>query len=84
MVLFEFTTEKSVRSWHTENDVVMGGVSQSQITYENAEQKGAAKFSGNVSLENRGRLRTNLIRRDAFDLTGFEASSFTSKGRPNL
>ena len=80
MVLFEFTTEKSVRSWHTENDVVMGGVSQSQITYENAEQKGVAKFSGNVSLENGGGFAQILYDETTLDLTGFEGVELYVKG----
>lgn len=81
MVLFDFTTEKSVQSWHTENDVVMGGVSQSQITYaQDAEQKGVAKFSGDVSLENGGGFAQILYDETTLDLNGFEGVELYVKG----
>ena len=56
MTLFTFNDEQHVKQWHTENDVVMGGVSDSQVTYaaEAAGQKGVARFAGSVSLENNG------------------------------
>ena len=80
MILFEFTTEKSVRNWHTEDDVVMGGMSQSQITYAQDAQKGVAKFSGDVSLENGGGFAQILYDETTLDLTGFEGVELYVKG----
>ena len=81
MTLFEFTTEKSVASWHTENDVVMGGVSKSRITYAaETAPEGAASFSGEVSLENGGGFAQILYDRSTFDLTGFRGVELFVKG----
>ena len=81
MTLFEFTTEKSVQSWYTENDVVMGGVSNSQISYaESEEPEGVARFSGEVSLENNGGFAQVQYDKTSFDLTGFQGVELHAKG----
>lgn len=82
MTLFEFTTEKSVQNWHTENDVVMGGVSESQVTcaLEALAQGGAARFSGEVSLENGGGFAQILYDKSVLDLTGFQGLELFVKG----
>ena len=50
--LFTFNNAPDVEPWYTENDVVMGGVSSSQITHTEEEGiGGVARFTGNVSLE---------------------------------
>ena len=50
--LFEFKTTQEFESWRIVNDGVMGGLSDSQIEWN--EEKGTLSFSGNVSLENYG------------------------------
>ena len=80
MTLFEFTTEKSVQSWYTENDTVMGGVSNSQMTYSSKEQKGVARFSGEVSLENNGGFAQVQYDKTDFDLTDFQGVELHVKG----
>lgn len=74
MTLFDFANEESVQQWHTENDVVMGGVSSSQVTYvsKEGEQKGWARFTGKVSLENDGGFAQILYDKKTLDLTGFQ------------
>ena len=80
MTLFEFQTEKSVQSWYTENDVVMGGVSNSRMSYANEEQGGVARFSGEVSLENNGGFAQVQYDKTDFDLTGFQGVELHVKG----
>lgn len=84
MALFEFKTPKSVQSWQPEDDVVMGGVSGSAMTYMDADvgadENGAARFSGNVSLENGGGFAQILYSKTSFDLTGFQGIELRVKG----
>ena len=81
MTLFEFKTPKSVQSWHPENDVVMGGVSDSTLTYvQDAREKGVAYFRGHVSLENGGGFAQVLYDQTTFDLTGFQGVELRVKG----
>ena len=49
--ILNFDSKQSVSKWKTINDDVMGGVSTSDVTYNNNNY---AIFSGNVSLENNG------------------------------
>ena len=81
MTLFEFKTQKSVNSWHPENDVVMGGVSNSTLSYvQDAHEKGVGYFSGNISLENGGGFAQILYDKTGFDLTGFQGIALYVKG----
>ena len=82
MTLFDFTNEESVQQWRTQNDGVMGGVSSSQVTYlaEEGQQKGIARFVGEVSLENDGGFAQILYDRKVFDLTGHEALELHLRG----
>jgi len=48
--LFDFADAASSTGWATQNDTVMGGVSQSTSTWEN----GQLVFQGTLSLENNG------------------------------
>lgn len=81
MTLFEFKTEEAVRRWHTENDVVMGGVSSSLIGYRvDAEHGGVLRFTGNVSLENGGGFAQILYDKSSFDLSGFAGIELLLKG----
>ena len=51
MMIFNFEKKSDVNDWRVVDDVVMGGVSKSKITINEA---GNGVFSGHVSLENNG------------------------------
>ena len=50
--LFEFQKSNEIDSWQIVNDGVMGGLSQSKISWD--EKENTLGFSGKVSLENNG------------------------------
>lgn len=50
VTIFDFAEPGSIGGWSTVNDTVMGGVSNSSVTWE----EGALLFAGSVSLENNG------------------------------
>lgn len=82
MTLFEFHTEKSVRSWYAQNDVVMGGVSTGGFVHvpPGAGGAGAGRFHGEVSLENNGGFAQVRCDAASFDLTGFDGIELQVKG----
>ncbi len=82
MILFDFSDKESVQQWHTENDVVMGGVSNSQVTYvsEKDGQQGLARFSGHVSLENDGGFAQILYDEKTLNLSGSEGIELYVRG----
>ena len=82
MTLFQFSDKESVQQWHTENDVVMGGVSNSQVTYvsEKDGQQGLARFSGHVSLENDGGFAQILYDEKTLDLSGSQGIELHVRG----
>ena len=51
MMIFNFEKKSNINGWRVVDDVVMGGVSKSKITINEA---GNGVFSGHVSLENNG------------------------------
>ena len=51
MLLFDFSTERTIDAWVPINDVVMGGVSSGRLE---ATGNDTAAFTGFVSLENDG------------------------------
>ena len=50
LVLADFTAEDSVADWYVQNDTVMGGVSSSELSWND----GDLLFSGNLSTDNNG------------------------------
>ena len=50
--LFEFQTSTEINAWQIVNDGVMGGLSQSNVAWN--EKENTLEFSGEVSLENNG------------------------------
>lgn len=50
-LLFDFTTNASIKDWTVVNDVVMGGESSSTIKLN---EEGHGVFEGNISLDNNG------------------------------
>jgi monofunctional biosynthetic peptidoglycan transglycosylase len=64
-VLFDFNTEATSGAWSVVNDVVMGGLSQSNMILNN---NGTATFRGSVSLENNGGFAS--VRADVNNIDG--------------
>ena len=50
LILAEFDSEVSVNDWYVQNDTVMGGVSSSELSWND----GDVVFSGNLSTDNNG------------------------------
>lgn len=78
MTLFDFSSEQAVNQWHTENDVVMGGKSSSQI--DHAPDENALRFTGDVSLENDGGFAQILFSEKTLDLSEYEGLELHVKG----
>lgn len=80
MNIFTFNSEQ-VNYWQTENDVVMGGKSNSHIKHTSQDADDYLNFSGNVSLENNGGFAQIIYKHDqALDLSEFDAVTITGKG----
>ncbi len=77
MTLFEFTTEKSVINWYAQNDTVMGGISNSRMSYK---EKAIARFSGNLSLENNGGFAQVKYDKTSFNLSNYKELELRGKG----
>lgn len=72
-VIIDFS---NTSAWSSIDDVVMGGVSQSQMTVEN----GVAIFHGVLSLENNGGFASVRSRPADYDLSGFGGVVVRVKG----
>lgn len=77
MTLFEFTTEKSVQNWYSQDDTVMGGVSSSEMLFI---QGGSALFTGLLSLENNGGFAQVKYSKTEFDLSNYDGLELRLKG----
>lgn len=77
-MLFDFSDQVSASRWFNVDDPVMGGVSSSRIV----PLESAARFSGNVSLENNGGFASVRSRtlQPADDLRGYNALRARVKG----
>ncbi|MCX5896143.1 MAG: CIA30 family protein [Proteobacteria bacterium] len=75
--IFSFSDPKAVEQWRPINDVVMGGVSQSTFK---ASGRGAALFTGIVSLENFGGFASASSRPADHDLSGCQGVAMRIKG----
>ena len=76
-MMFQFSTEKSVRNWYALDDVVMGGVSASAMSYAG---DGLARFHGRVSLENGGGFASVRYDKTSFDLSTFTGTELRVRG----
>lgn len=76
MIISDFT-EKSKIEWFVINDGVMGGLSESSMTYHD---DGYGKFSGNVSLENNGGFASVRAVVPGEGFSGSQAISIKVKG----
>lgn len=75
--LFDFASPEDIQSWQIVNDGVMGGLSQSTITYQPA---GTALFRGAISLENNGGFASTRTLPRSYDLEGYTGIVFRVKG----
>ena len=76
--LFEFKTEKEAEQWQIVNDGVMGGMSSSQVIWN--EENGTLSFSGNVSLENNGGFASTRTVPQDFPIEDFTTIKLRIKG----
>jgi NADH dehydrogenase [ubiquinone] 1 alpha subcomplex assembly factor 1 len=75
--LVTFSAAESLSEWKTVDDVVMGGVSSSQLSYT----PGALRFAGHVSLEQNGGF-CSARNRGHWDLTDASELIWTLRGTP--
>ena len=76
--LFEFKSISEANSWRIVNDGVMGGISDSQIAWNEKDE--TLIFSGNVSLENNGGFASIRTVPQKFDATDFSKVKIRVKG----
>ena len=77
MKLFEFQTSKSVESWFSQDDTVMGGVSNSHLRFV---APGQVSFEGRVSQENSGGFAQVKYSKTSFDLSAYKGLELNLKG----
>ncbi|MGD9612971.1 MAG: CIA30 family protein [Kiritimatiellia bacterium] len=75
--LVQFNRETGLGGWHVENDVVMGGRSQSRLVLD---ESGNAVFTGAVSLENDGGFASMQCDFAPLDVSGYRAIHLGLKG----
>jgi len=76
-VLFDFTDPAAMRGWQVEDDVVMGGRSQGNLTHDPA---GHLIFRGEVSLENNGGFSSVQHESDPIDVSAYRDVVIRLKG----
>lgn len=76
--IFEFEKSDEINSWRIVNDGVMGGLSQSKITWN--EKENTLGFSGAVSLENNGGFASVRAIPQNFDQKKFKKIKLRVKG----
>ncbi|MFN3998425.1 CIA30 family protein [Algoriphagus sp.] len=77
LVLFDFSSTSDWSVWEIENDVVMGGISTSQLT---RSEEGYGVFIGKVSLENDGGFASIQYHFSQKNITGFTKAVIRLKG----
>ena len=76
-IIFDFASTQTSGKWSTINDVVMGGISNSNFKINSDN---TATFSGNVSLENNGGFASVRTLPQDFNLDGFSGITIKVKG----
>ena len=76
-LLFDFGGRDEAELWAKVNDGVMGGLSQSEMSFT---AEGTAVFRGTLSLENYGGFASVRARPQAYDLGGYEGLAVRVKG----
>ncbi len=77
LLLFDFGSTSDWSVWEIENDTVMGGVSDSQLS---RSDEGYAVFTGDVSLENNGGFASMQYHFSPKDISGYEKAVIRVKG----
>ena len=80
-LLFDFSSPENSGKWYIVNDVVMGGLSKSDIVLN---PDSTATFKGNVSLKNNGGFASVRTLVDAMDQEDFKGVVVRVKGDGNL
>jgi monofunctional biosynthetic peptidoglycan transglycosylase len=75
--LFDFSNPTQQRPWVSIDDRIMGGFSESHTEFSDS---GCLRFSGSVSLENRGGFASARSPADNYDLTGCRYVRLLVKG----
>jgi len=79
--IFDFSSSETSGEWRVVNDVVMGGISKSNIALL---ENGTAKFSGTLSPDNNGGFASVRAFVKENDLNDFEGVIIKAKGDGNL
>jgi monofunctional biosynthetic peptidoglycan transglycosylase len=79
-LLFDFSTPEKSGDWYTVNDVVMGGISKSDMILNS---DGTATFKGHVSLENNGGFASVRSHIKSMDHNNFQGVTLRVKGDGN-
>jgi NADH dehydrogenase [ubiquinone] 1 alpha subcomplex assembly factor 1 len=77
LLLFNFGSSSDWSVWEIENDVVMGGISTSQLS---RSEEGNAVFTGKVSLENNGGFASMQYHFSPKNITGYTKAVIRLKG----
>jgi monofunctional biosynthetic peptidoglycan transglycosylase len=77
MLLIDFNSKDERKNWRTVNDVVMGGVSQSELIIRSDS---IAVFRGTISLENNGGFASVRTYPGDYRLYGFDGIAIRIKG----
>ena len=76
-MLIEFSNADEIENWRVINDGVMGGISQSEIVFND---KSTAIFQGTVSLENNGGFASTRTIPRSYNLDGYKGLLLRVKG----
>ena len=77
MMIFDFDKNSKIRDWRIVDDVVMGGVSKSNITINKG---GNGVFSGHVSLDNNGGFSSVRHQFNSLNVSGYNKFIIRIKG----
>jgi NADH dehydrogenase [ubiquinone] 1 alpha subcomplex assembly factor 1 len=77
LTIADFTDNDALKRWSVVNDVVMGGVSTSEISLS---ENNSLMFSGSVSLENNGGFASIQRSADDFNFSDYEGFLIKVKG----
>ena len=80
MMIFDFDKNSKTRDWRIVDDVVMGGVSKSNITINKG---GNGVFSGHVSLDNNGGFSSVRHQFSSLNVSGYNKFIIRIKGDGN-
>jgi monofunctional biosynthetic peptidoglycan transglycosylase len=79
--LFDFSSPETSGEWRIINDVVMGGISKSNVTLSD---DGTVKFSGTLSPDNNGGFASIRAYLENDDISGYDGVTLKAKGDGNL